>query len=85
MALLSITVTVVPAPDHPIRHNSGLSNVACAINGTPLPAAYAGAQPQFPGLDQFEFLLSPSLQGARQVNVTVTADGKTSNTVTLVF
>ena len=68
-----------------IRNRSSLSSVTCTINGQSLPVAYAGPQPQYPGLDQVDVLLPASLKGAGQVNVTLTADGQVSNTATLTF
>jgi len=49
---------------------------------TPL---YAGAQPQFIGLDQVTFELPRTLAGAGKVEVTVVAGGVRGNTVELNF
>ena len=53
------------------------------IGSTSVKATYAGPQTQTPGLDQVNFPLPLSLRGSGIVNVTVTADGVTSNTVQL--
>ena len=68
-----------------IRNRSSLAAVTVLIGSLSLPAAYAGAQPQFPGLDQVNVLLPTSLQGAGKVNVTLSVDGQTSNSVPLTF
>jgi len=64
-----------------IRGASSLSNVSVKIGNTTLPALYAGAQVQTPGLDQLNVPLPISLRGSGLVNVTVTIDGVTSNAV----
>lgn len=46
---------------------------------------FAGASPQFAGLDQVNVLLPVALKGAGDVNVVLTADGQVSNVVTLKF
>jgi uncharacterized protein (TIGR03437 family) len=64
-----------------IRGASSLSNVSVTIGTTPVQPSYAGPQMQTPGLDQVNVPLPLSLRGAGLVNVTVTVDGVTSNTV----
>lgn len=68
-----------------IRHRSDNAQVTCAIGSSVLPVLYSGAQGAFAGLDQVNVALPATLQGAGAVNVTLTADGKSSNTVTLAF
>ena len=68
-----------------VRNRSDLKNVTCTINGLSLPVVFAGAQPEFPGLDQIDLLLPVSLSGAGKVDVSLAVDGQTSNTVTLSF
>jgi uncharacterized protein (TIGR03437 family) len=68
-----------------IRNRSSLSNVSCAIGTQNLAVTYAGAQSQYPGLDQLVVPLSASLAGAGAVNVVVTADTQASNAVTIAF
>ena len=68
-----------------VRSRSSLANVAARVGNLSLTPAYAGPQGQFPGLDQIDVALPASLQGAGRVNVSLTVDGQTSNTVTLNF
>jgi uncharacterized protein (TIGR03437 family) len=69
-----------------IRNRSSLADVTCTIgNNLNLPGTYAGAQSQFPGLDQVVVPLPASLQGVGTVRVVVTADGYNSNAVSLTF
>jgi uncharacterized protein (TIGR03437 family) len=49
------------------------------------PLNFAGAQGQFTGLDQFIALLPRSLAGRGEVDVVLTADGKSSNAVKIVI
>lgn len=65
------------------RKNSGLSAASATIAGTTATIVYAGPQGFFPGVDQVNILLPRSLQGKGDVNLTITIDGKTSNTVTV--
>ena len=59
------------------------SSVMVNIGNTSVQPSYAGPQGQYPGLDQVNFPLSLNLRGGGLVNVTVTADGVTSNAVQL--
>jgi uncharacterized protein (TIGR03437 family) len=68
-----------------IRNRTSIANVTCTMNGVGLAVLYAGAQTEFPGLDQSDVLLPVSLRGAGRVNVTLTVDGQESNTITLEF
>jgi uncharacterized protein (TIGR03437 family) len=68
-----------------IRNRSSLAAVTVTIGGRTQTVTYAGAQPNYAGLDQINVLLSSALAGAGQVNVAVTVDGQVSNTVTLNF
>jgi len=68
-----------------IRNRSSLAGVTATIGTASLPVAYAGAQGQFPGLDQVNVLLPATLAGAGKVNVTLTADGQVSNPLVLNF
>jgi uncharacterized protein (TIGR03437 family) len=69
-----------------IRHVSSLFDVTCTVgNNLNLPVTYAGAQSQYPGLDQVVVPLPPSLQGAGTVKVLVTAGGYASNAISLTF
>jgi uncharacterized protein (TIGR03437 family) len=67
-----------------IRNRSSLANVSVTVNGTSVPVQYAGPAPNWIGLDQVNVGPLPlSLQGSGEVNVELTADGQTSNTVTI--
>ncbi len=46
-----------------------------------LPVEFAGACPQFPELNQINFVLSGELAGAGHVELTLIIDGQRSNTV----
>jgi hypothetical protein len=50
-------------------------------NVVQLPVEFAGACPQFPELNQVNFVLSGELAGAGQVELTLIIDGQRSNTV----
>ncbi len=66
-----------------IRNRSALSGVSVSANGVNLQVLYAGPSPTFTGLDQVNVALDPSLSGAGEINVTLTADGQTANVVTI--
>ena len=55
--------------------------VKVRIDGAEVPVEFAGAQPDFAGLDQANVRLPRSLAGRGEVDVVVTADGKASNPV----
>lgn len=64
-----------------IRYRSSLSAVSVTVGGSSTVVEYAGTQGEFVGLDQINAVLPRSLAGAGQVNVVVTVDGVTANTV----
>ncbi len=66
-----------------LRNRSALSNVTANVGGKNVPVAYAGAQPDYPGLDQVNLTLPASLSGSGTVNVILTVDGQTANVVTI--
>jgi uncharacterized protein (TIGR03437 family) len=69
-----------------IRNRSSQAAVTCTVgNNLNLPVTYAGAQLQFPGLDQVVAPLPASLQGVGTVRVVLTADGYSSNAISLTF
>ena len=59
------------------------SAVTATIGGTSATVLYAGAQGTFVGLDQANIRIPSSLAGSGSVNVALTVDGKTTNTVTI--
>ncbi|HKQ76684.1 MAG TPA: PQQ-dependent sugar dehydrogenase [Blastocatellia bacterium] len=65
------------------RLRSSLGAASVTIGGTPTPALFVGAQPNFAGLDQANVLLPRSLIGRGDVDVVLTVDGREANTVRL--
>ena len=68
-----------------IRGAAALSDVTVQIGSQTLPVLYAGAAPDFVGLDQVNVALPASLAGSGTVNVSVSVSGAVSNTVTVAF
>jgi uncharacterized protein (TIGR03437 family) len=66
-----------------IRGAGDLSNVTLTGGNTPLQVLYAGAQPTYPGLDQLNALLDPSLAGSGQITLQLTVAGVNANPVTI--
>ena len=65
------------------RNRPTSSTVTATIGGASAPVSYAGAQGSFLGLDQANIRIPASLAGRGSVNVVLTVDGKTANTVTI--
>jgi uncharacterized protein (TIGR03437 family) len=65
-----------------IRHRPSDDSVSATVNGVTVPIQTA-ANGVYPGLDQMNVELPHSLAGAGTVNLVVSVDGKTTNTVTL--
>jgi uncharacterized protein (TIGR03437 family) len=68
-----------------IRYHSGLSSLTVQIGGLNTMVLYAGPQNGYTGLDQVNLLLPPQLAGRGEVDVVLTADGRTTNTVRVSF
>jgi uncharacterized protein (TIGR03437 family) len=68
-----------------IRGRSSLTGVSVTIGGQPMQVTFAGEQGSFIGLDQVNVRLSRSLIGRGVVDVVLTVDGVTANTVTVQF
>jgi lysyl endopeptidase len=64
-----------------VRKRNANAAVTAQIGEVTVPVEYAGAQGEFVGLDQINILLPPSLRGKGLVNVSITMDGKTTNSV----
>ena len=64
-----------------IRGRSSLANVTATIGGEDVGVLFAGAQGQFPGLDQVNLSLPQSLHAHGETDVVVTVDGHVANTV----
>ena len=68
-----------------VRGRGSPSGVYVQIGDYTIPAAYAGPQQQYPGLDQVNIALPRTLSGAGAVIVKLVVDGVASNTSTLLF
>jgi len=66
-----------------IRGRSALTAVTATIGGQAADVLYAGPQGSFSGLDQVNIRVPRSLAGRGDVDVVLTVDGKTANTVTV--
>ena len=64
-----------------LRNRSSLGAVVAQIGGTSATVQYAGAQGSLFGLDQVNLLIPRTLIGRGDVDVVLTLDGKTANTV----
>ena len=66
-----------------IRH---AGTVTATVNGVSVPVVYFGAQGSYPGMDQINLgPLPASLVGAGPVNLVITVDGQSANTVAVSF
>ena len=65
------------------RNRSSLAGVTATIGGATAEVSFAGAQGSFVGLDQANIRIPSSLAGRGDVNVVLTVDGKTANTVVI--
>lgn len=66
-----------------IRGVAAGAPVTATIGGVSAEVLYAGAQPEYAGLDQVNVRLPRSLAGRGEVNVLLTVEGKTANVVTV--
>ncbi|MBL8189457.1 MAG: hypothetical protein JNK38_15715 [Acidobacteria bacterium] len=66
-----------------LRGLTDISNARATIGGVNAPIFFIGATPGQIGLDQANLLLDRSLIGKGTVDVVLTVDGKTANTVTI--
>jgi uncharacterized protein (TIGR03437 family) len=66
-----------------MRFFSNLPANAITIGGVNVPPLFIGAQPTFEGLDQVNLQIPAGLAGRGDVDLLMTLDGKTSNTVKL--
>ena len=67
-----------------IRNRSTLTAVSATVGGANARVEYAGAQGQFVGLDQVNIVVPRELAGRGALDVVVTVDGRTANTVQVV-
>ena len=66
-----------------IRSMSALDAVKVTIGNTALTPTFAGASPQFPGLDQVNLPLPAALAGSGDVSVILSVDGLIGNAVSI--
>ncbi len=64
-----------------IRGRTSLANVSATIGGTSVMVLFAGAQGQFPGLDQVNLMLPLTLKAKGETDVVLTVDGQVANKV----
>jgi uncharacterized protein (TIGR03437 family) len=64
-----------------IRGRSSLANVTATIGGEHVDVLFAGAQGQFPGLDQVNLSVPLNLHAEGETDVVLTVDGHVANTV----
>jgi uncharacterized protein (TIGR03437 family) len=57
--------------------------IAVSVGGVPAQVLYAGRSPQFPGIDQVNFVVPETAPAGCNVAVEVTVDGAASNPVTM--
>ncbi len=67
-----------------LRARSSLASVTVSIGGAAAPVLYAGPYPGYPGVDQLNVQLAPSLAGRGAVSLGLSVDGVPSNLVDLV-
>ncbi|MBL8186471.1 MAG: hypothetical protein JNK38_00605 [Acidobacteria bacterium] len=66
-----------------LRRRSSMTNVRVMIGGVQAEVSFLGAHSRLVGVDQLNVKLPESLRGRGSVDVVVTIDGKTANTVTI--
>lgn len=66
-----------------LRRRSNMTNVRVMIGGVQAEVSFLGAHSRLVGVDQLNVKLPESLRGRGSVDVVVTIDGKTANTVTI--
>jgi uncharacterized protein (TIGR03437 family) len=66
-----------------VRYRNNLNGVIAKLGGVDTPVLFAGATPDFIGLDQINLRLPQTLAGRGSVNIALTVDGQTANTVTV--
>lgn len=64
-----------------IQGRSSLANVTATIGGESVDVLFAGAQGQFPGLDQVNLSLPQTLHTRGETDVVLTVDGQVANKV----
>lgn len=64
-----------------IKNRNSLDAVKCQVGGVDAPVTFAGRAPNFLALDQINVRLPRELAGRGEVDVVLTVEGKTANTV----
>ena len=64
-----------------IRGRTSLANVTATLGGVSMPVLFAGAQGQFPGLDQVNVQLPSNMKSHGEQDLILTVDGQAANTV----
>lgn len=85
MSMAGMTQAWVTLYGTGIRGRTDLAGIHVTIGSHTATVLYAGPQGTLDGLDQVNVSVPMSLTGAGMVNVTMTVDGVTANTVTLDF
>jgi uncharacterized protein (TIGR03437 family) len=83
----AVSCGAVWRPNYLLLFGTGLrraTNLRVRIGGAEVAPMFAGAQGSFAGLDQVNVMIPPSLPGG-MTNVSITADGRASNTVQLLL
>lgn len=66
-----------------IRGRSALAAVTATIGGIASNVLFADAQPQYPGLDQVNLVIDPTLRGRGKVDVVLKVDGVAANVLSV--
>jgi uncharacterized protein (TIGR03437 family) len=66
-----------------IRGRNALTDVTVSVGGVPITPQYAGAQPQYPGMDQVNIQLPPALAGRGAVTIDLSVAGVHANPVAI--
>ena len=66
-----------------IRGRNALTDVTVSVGGVLIAPQYAGAQPQYPGMDQVNILLPPALAGRGAVTIDLSVAGQHANAVAI--
>ncbi len=66
-----------------LRRRSSMTNVRVTIGGVVSEISFLGAHSRLVGVDQMNIKLPQTIRGRGNVDVVVTIDGKTANTVTI--
>jgi uncharacterized protein (TIGR03437 family) len=66
-----------------IRGRNALADVAVSVGGILVTPQYAGAQPQYPGMDQVNIPLPPALAGRGNLVIDLSVAGQHANAVAI--